>query len=272
MRLFTISVLFCFCTLMAGTARAQCIVDNTLTAYGITPDVLPDAVIGEPYYQVIQIVMPRDTIADVPIFGNIHGYFCSFSIKNISNAPSGVSYEVYGPTANQSTDSWGINHLTPGYVNRGCVEIKGTPGNDLSADGDKLKITVKYGVTLSNPANNNGNCNANALLPSSTDYELTWNINAVSIDPSVIQRLGVRLAPNPAQAQTQLIMHLAKPMEMEIAIYDLAGKKVADVFEGRATEGGKSFDIPLDNLANGMYFVRVTADQRTGSIKLMVNN
>lgn len=270
MKLITTVSLFCLFVLCSFSVRAQCAIDFSLTAPGLSIDTLPPAVLGEPYYQVVQIVMPRDTVANLPVLGDIHAYFCTFGIKEITNEPVGMTYEVWGPTANQTTDTWTVNHITPGYTNRGCVEIKGTPQSDLTADNNMLKIVVKHTESLSNPANNSGTCNHNPLLPTSTDYELFWMMHPVSIDVSLQKELGLKLMPNPADRLTSLKMELPKPIWAEVGLYDLAGKKISTVFEGMTGSGTQLIPIGLETLAGGLYFVRLTTDNRSATLKLMV--
>jgi hypothetical protein len=98
-----------------------------------------------------------------------------------------------------------------------------------------------------------------------TEYDLRTNLaiaSAVEGDPQAMVALGVPL-PNPSSGGTTLPLRLSEPAVVHLAIYDVAGRRVALVVEdhypsgnhllrwdGRSANGGR--------VAAGTYFAQLT--------------
>ncbi|MCK5741346.1 MAG: T9SS type A sorting domain-containing protein, partial [Chlorobi bacterium] len=77
-------------------------------------------------------------------------------------------------------------------------------------------------------------------------------------------------SPNPAKSRASISFHNPEYAEIEIAIYDLFGRKVADVHSGNLTEGDYNISADLSGLASGSYFLRFGVEGRFGSLNLIV--
>lgn len=55
-------------------------------------------------------------------------------------------------------------------------------------------------------------------------------------------------------------MDVISNTNLAVALYDLTGKKVQDVFAGRMTAGKQSVNVDLSNINTGLYFVTISAD------------
>jgi hypothetical protein len=66
----------------------------------------------------------------------------------------------------------------------------------------------------------------------------------------------VRSAPNPTSGRTRIRWSLSRAGDVDVAVFDPAGRRVADVFRGRAAAGEHESDWRPDRLAAGLYLVR----------------
>lgn len=128
--LFLITVL-----LYLGNAHSQvCTPDQTHTAVGIYPEQMPDGTVGQPYSQVLDFVLPTDTM----------GYqFTNFLILSVS-LPVGLQWEC-------SNSSNGCNYNPQVSVN-GCGLVFGTPllAGTYTVDVNVIAdLTILQGVPFS---------------------------------------------------------------------------------------------------------------------------
>jgi hypothetical protein len=66
-----------------------------------------------------------------------------------------------------------------------------------------------------------------------------------------------------SNAPAALELGLPEPAEVEVAVYDVAGRQVAALFTGRAVAGWHRYAIASDSrLARGVYFGHTTVNAR----------
>jgi len=63
--------------------------------------------------------------------------------------------------------------------------------------------------------------------------------------------------PNPFNPTTRIVFDAPEPVEVKIKIYDLLGKEVAVVYEGKVEAGHHAYTFSGDQLPSGIYFYRV---------------
>lgn len=81
---------------------------------------------------------------------------------------------------------------------------------------------------------------------------------------------NVSLFPNPAsESATLSLNNLNTDNKTDIVLVDMLGKKVATVFSGNAT-GTQQFEIPLQDLSKGVYFVNIINGATISTHKLIV--
>ncbi|MEM6263750.1 MAG: T9SS type A sorting domain-containing protein [Bacteroidota bacterium] len=86
--------LLCICALLFGSLSAQiCTPDTNFTAPGIYPANMPDACVNQPYSFVVTLVVPQDTLVNVPPLGNLRVPIDSFILDDILGLPAGLSYQ-----------------------------------------------------------------------------------------------------------------------------------------------------------------------------------
>jgi hypothetical protein len=86
--------------------------------------------------------------------------------------------------------------------------------------------------------------------------------------PSVIG--GVDVYPNPTSTNATVDINLLQSENVTMEVYDMAGALVSRENEGTLTVGQHVVDLNTANMANGMYFVKVTAGQSVQTIKVTV--
>jgi len=75
--------------------------------------------------------------------------------------------------------------------------------------------------------------------------------------------------PNPFNSSTRIPFSLNKPAYISINVYDITGRKLKTVTEGRYNTGTHSVNFSSDYLASGIYFYRMSADGKIISVKRM---
>lgn len=66
-----------------------------------------------------------------------------------------------------------------------------------------------------------------------------------------------RIFPNPASAITCIEMHIIRPESTSVALFDIQGKKVLDVYNGILNEGMQRLFFNAKELQQGVYFVKI---------------
>lgn len=261
---------------LSQTAFAQgaCTPVTDSTIAGLYPKGLPDGMVNVAYDQQIDFVMFADTMVSVPGLGNLTLYACSFELMQVDALPPGVTFVGGGPTyvAGSNPPKWVVSRA-PGAVNKGCVKIVGTPGAVIVDDSIRLK--VKLEASTSNPGA--GACAPSTfpgVLPATVNYAMHWKIYPFnSINGGLTaKQLGLKVVPNPAEGVSSINMMFDGKKEVSVAIYDLMGRQVMNVFEG-VSEGTQSYTVDTQNLNNGIYVVKVTLDGKSSvADKFVVRN
>jgi thiol-disulfide isomerase/thioredoxin len=90
-----------------------------------------------------------------------------------------------------------------------------------------------------------------------------------------LKQSGVQISsifPNPATNHTTVSVELEKQTVLSVQITDLLGREMTRIEAGSLTAGTQNIDIPVNNLANGFYFVNLFEyNQRLDVAKLQVN-
>jgi len=76
--------------------------------------------------------------------------------------------------------------------------------------------------------------------------------------------------PNPLSSDTDLAIQLPRVSDLEVAVHDLLGRRVATVARGRFGPGETHFTWDGSGVGDGVYLVRFTVDGRIHSTRLTV--
>ncbi|RSK29627.1 T9SS C-terminal target domain-containing protein [Hymenobacter metallilatus] len=78
--------------------------------------------------------------------------------------------------------------------------------------------------------------------------------------------------PNPAGTTAQLSYQLPQAATVQVSILNLLGATVKTLPAVRQAAGAKALELPLDNLSNGVYMVRLNTGQQQQTIRLVVQH
>ncbi len=131
-----------------------------------------------------------------------------------------------------------------------------------------LSVTVSCGAT-------DTYCNTYNIYRSSQDMSIV-TINVV--DPSVVTGIKASSAseaaysvvPNPSNGSFNVSLKGLNSANATISIYSLVGKLVYQS-NSETSNGALVKDIQLDDVANGVYMVKVTSDNHSFTKKLVIN-
>ena len=78
----------------------------------------------------------------------------------------------------------------------------------------------------------------------------------------------VKVYPNPSNGLFQVSVDLPSNVNVDVAVYDNLGRKVADVVEGQLQQG--TYTVDMTGNAAGMYTVRMTALNKVFTQKIII--
>ena len=76
--------------------------------------------------------------------------------------------------------------------------------------------------------------------------------------------------PNPFNAQTEIRYSLTEPTTIDLTIYDLLGQRVENLYSGHQQPGQYNLIWDAAGYPSGTYFARLTAGDRTESVKMVL--
>ena len=78
------------------------------------------------------------------------------------------------------------------------------------------------------------------------------------------------ITPNPAADFAALSIETETALDMRVTVYDVRGTEIMTAFDGSVNAGTQSVNIPLANLANGNYYVRLQSAKGATTRKFVV--
>lgn len=152
-------------------------------------------------------------------------------------------------------DNWGAGDAAPSNCD---VELC-PPGNDTLYQGPDSLVTLfiaeidKNGDGIPDP---------------------TIVISSVAFDERTNTRLDgfyiSEVYPNPFNSQSKIDVILGRESNLEIKIYDLLGREISNIANGKFRSGKYSFVIDGSNLSSGVYFLRIKSNEGTQMKKIIL--
>ncbi|MFN3444164.1 MAG: T9SS type A sorting domain-containing protein [Bacteroidia bacterium] len=123
------------------------------------------------------------------------------------------------------------------------------------------QANIRFRIAFSNEGGNN-------LYIDNLSLGLKVGVNDLTAND-----IGLTVYPNPFSTTTQISYNLPAAAQTTVEVYDIVGKKVAELFDGKQTEGVQqiTFDRTAFNLTNGMYFVKIKVGDSIITQKVLVN-
>lgn len=76
--------------------------------------------------------------------------------------------------------------------------------------------------------------------------------------------------PNPFNPTTTISFSIPQQEKVELIVYDVLGRKVAELVNETIPSGTHSIDFDGSNLSSGMYIYKITAGQFSESKKMLL--
>lgn len=255
-----------------GHLQAQCTPDQTATSVGFYPDTFASGLTGLPYDFTMSAVLPKDTTVDLPFVGQTTFSFCSFEIDTVF-LPDGLTYDC------DAMDCvWNIDH-SAGIINRGCIRVQGTPLSPTVDDSITVVIRITPGYIDSM---RNNICNTDSLRD---DLGVLWGtVSALlvqqarfkmvispqsSIIPDLASFVHLQVSPNPVVGESQISYTLPEAEEVTISIYNSVGTQIKTL-QSEVVSGNQQVALNSQNLAPGLYFVRMQVGTRGQAVRKFV--
>jgi hypothetical protein len=124
-----------------------------------------------------------------------------------------------------------------------------------------------------NAVNGNGGTSGDfPLTPISLALQAQAPVDPVGITESSTLLGDMNVYPVPSNGITHLSFNLKQSSKIEISICDLTGKELKHVNEGEQQQGHHSKLLSLEGLSSGVYFVKLSAEGKKLSQKLLIVN
>ncbi|MBS1774428.1 MAG: T9SS type A sorting domain-containing protein [Bacteroidetes bacterium] len=138
-------------------------------------------------------------------------------------------------------------------------------GKAADAFFDKVNYIGAFGCT--GQASDNWMAGWTNFDPNNTWYDM-WctgdNVNKIATS------LDVRISPNPASITADVSVAIPFTTEVNIVLLDITSRKIKEIFRGTAAAGEHNYDINLDGLSKGLYYVTIVSGDIRQNIKLVV--
>ncbi|MFH0894203.1 MAG: T9SS type A sorting domain-containing protein [Bacteroidota bacterium] len=226
-----------------AAANAQCTPDPLITSPGIYPDTLASGVVGQPYTQVLTVVVPLDTI----ILGfptNID----SLVVTNITGLPPTITYQCNVP------------HCSFPGNSTGCALFSGTP---VAADtGIHVVHIIGNGYVSALPG---------TAIPFD-DSSLTMKVYpATGISGNTVYSFEVmQNSPNPFISTTEISYTVPHAQDVDFKITSILGQ-VQHQEVLKAKNGKNTFVFNAKKLQSGVYFYTLTSKGQKVTHRMVVN-
>jgi hypothetical protein len=106
----------------------------------------------------------------------------------------------------------------------------------------------------------------------SSEYTLTWG-DLMEVDGQTAVPEQFFLAqnyPNPFNPETTIEFSLPLPSQVELAVYDITGRKVALLVDGVRSAGNHAIQFDAALMPSGLYFYRLTASGESFTRKMVL--
>ena len=190
-----------------------------------------------------------------------------FMLTNTSTTPLPASYTVRavpdgGGTAGSAGETPGIsiNGLEPDFVY--AASVFAAPGDsvpvDITAQFTQSRGFRAYHLVLAIDENGDGVDDEEAsTLMRYTDSPATTL--AVPMPRPAPRTLALLISPNPMLDRALVQFILPERSTVDVALYDIVGRRVRTLLKGEREAGPSSFAVDLRELPRGVYFVKLRA-------------
>jgi len=226
---------------------AQCTPDPSVKTTGVFPATLPAGKVGQAYNQILQFYIVKDTIVNVPPFGDIPATIDSFTITNITGYPAGLTYQCN--TSNCSITGGG----------NGCVKVSGTP---TQSGVFPLQIFLEIKASAFGQSQKQAD--------TITSYVMTINSGVSVKNTNNIENFEYEIFPNPiVNNQFNLSVWNKNSTQCTVKVFNIQGALVA-LQSINLNAGFNQQNIQLDGLTKGIYLLQLENETNQFHQKIVV--
>ena len=185
-----------------------------------------------------------------------------------------TSYDAFTPSPGVTYTLWKV------YFDH-TYSVAGVDGDPLTCDnaGQSMPISITAGVASSYLTLAAGGTPEAFTFANPSDQSITWGAGcgttAVEPIPGLSSSIALRPSyPNPANGDSHIGFTLAAPAQDRVQVFDVAGRLVSVIHEGRDEAG--PHEVTWDGkdsgghpVGAGVYFIRVEIDGHAQSERLV---
>ena len=105
--------------------------------------------------------------------------------------------------------------------------------------------------------------------PAVSNYAIVSYDSCVLSIPNVIESESISIFPNPAHNVALVSLNCSQAGDISIALYDLLGKQVGIIYEGKSLAGSNVFPIHISDIAQGIYLLKIYDGSTIASRKII---
>jgi hypothetical protein len=236
-------------------ANAQCTPDPQFTLAGIYPDSstgMPDAIVGQPYNEIITIIVSTDTTVDV--FGqSISVTIQQIELTDVTNLPPSFSYDCLAPNCTFSggtTTCAILSSASPTASEIGLHQIFMYTTTTVDAG--------LFGIQTQNDT---------------IDY---YYINVTNTTSTVNQFNDFTFElkdvfPNPVNSNSKIQFISGNSTDIVFSVFNHLGEKIEER-NIAANRGVNDIEISASDYANGMYLYSINNGKQIVSKRMIIAN
>ena len=236
-------------------ANAQCTPDPQFTLAGIYPDSsigMPDAIVGQPYNEIITIIVSTDTTVDV--FGqSISVNIQQIELTDVTNLPPSFSYDCLAPNCTFSggtTTCAILSSASPTASEIGLYQIFMYTTTTVDAG--------LFGIQTQNDT---------------IDY---YYINVTNTTSTVNQFNDFTFElkdvfPNPVNSNSKIQFISGNSTDIVFSVFNHLGEKIEER-NIAANRGVNDIEISASDYANGMYLYSINNGKQIVSKRMIIAN
>ena len=187
---------------------------------------------------------------------------CNFGVQIITN-PGEITWDIVDENGDVIAE--GGPYAAPGFhiapftfPEDGCYELT---LNDASGNG------LSGGFYLITDDNSN-------ILWNGGDFTYSAKAGLASgmwVDVNeILTADDISIHPNPVTATANIEFSLGNNSNVDIAVYNILGKKITDLYNGEMSMGSNNIKWDVNGLNNGVYFVKIQMNNQVVTKKIMV--
>lgn len=175
-----------------------------------------------------------------------------------------LNYNLITGNTNDVAKIW-VNPALPGPETTADV----VQASALTSDpADIARLAIRQGYTASSHMQT-PDADIDGIMVGST-WEAVTGVAGKPIHNDLPVTFALKASPNPASNRSMISFNLPKAVIAELAIFNIAGQKVATLAKGPMTAGVHNVLWQTNQVSNGVYFYQLQAGNRLVSQKIVV--